>query len=99
MFLLTGKVNLSLLPLLEVYDISVVAARNIIPCLKFAEWQIYLLLVSLFAASAVVFYIFYENSDSFWQFPLGRDQPARPRFDSFVGDSQYADDPFGPVDM
>ncbi|XP_022990379.1 SEC12-like protein 1 [Cucurbita maxima] len=63
------------------------------------EWQIYLLLVSLFAASAVVFYIFYENSDSFWQFPLGRDQPARPRFDSFVGDSQYADDPFGPVDM
>ncbi|KGN63031.1 SEC12-like protein 1 [Cucumis sativus] len=65
------------------------------------EWQIYVLLISLFLASAVVFYIFYENSDSFWQFPLGRDQPARPRFDSFVGDSQSqsADDPFGPVDM
>ena len=60
-----------------------------------------MLLISLFLASAVVFYIFYENSDSFWQFPLGRDQPARPRFDSFVGDSQSqsADDPFGPVDM
>ncbi|XP_038884218.1 SEC12-like protein 1 [Benincasa hispida] len=63
------------------------------------EWQIYVLLVSLFLASVVVFYILYENSDSFWQFPLGRDQPARPRFDSFVGDSQSVDDPFGPVDM
>ncbi|XP_054790079.1 SEC12-like protein 1 [Prosopis cineraria] len=68
------------------------------------EWQIYLLLLGLFLASAVVFYIFFENSDSFWNFPLGKDQPARPRFKPFLGDPQSSDDqnsfsPFGPVDM
>ncbi|KAG4997921.1 hypothetical protein JHK82_028697 [Glycine max] len=44
------------------------------------EWQIYLVLLGLFLASAVAFYIFFENSDSFWNFPMGKDQPARPRF-------------------
>lgn len=97
MFLLTGKVFLSSLSLCSLSMIFLSLALNL-PRFKFAEWQIYVLLVSLFAASAIVFYIFYENSDSFWQFPLGRDQPARPRFESYVGDS-HSDDPFGPVDM
>ncbi|KAG6530037.1 SEC12-like protein 1 isoform X1 [Zingiber officinale] len=41
------------------------------------EWQIYLVLVGLFLASLVLFYIFYETSDSFWNFPLGKNQPGR----------------------
>ncbi|XP_073005557.1 SEC12-like protein 1 [Typha latifolia] len=53
-------------------------------------WQIYLLLLSLFVGSAVLFYIFYEHSDSFWNFPLGRHQPAKP-WGAFK-DSQLPDD-------
>ncbi|ONK75720.1 uncharacterized protein A4U43_C03F19840 [Asparagus officinalis] len=56
------------------------------------EWQIYLLLLCLFLASAVAFYMFYENSDSFWNFPLGKDQPARPFLKALVTESQFADD-------
>jgi len=40
----------------------------------------------------MVFYIFYEHSDSFWNFPLGRNQPARPFLKSLISDSQFADD-------
>lgn len=63
------------------------------------EWQIYLLLLGLFLASAVVFYIFFEKSDSFWNFPIVREQTRR-NIDSFLGDAQ-SDDPnvFGPLDM
>ncbi|VFQ62682.1 unnamed protein product [Cuscuta campestris] len=54
------------------------------------EWQIYLLLLGLFLASAVAFYIFFENSDSFWNFP---DPSAKPKMDSAVlGDSTTPDD-------
>lgn len=58
------------------------------------EWQIYLVLIGLFLASAVVFYIIYENSDSFWNFPLGKNQPAKPFLKSFVSESesQFTDD-------
>ncbi|KAI4346445.1 hypothetical protein L6164_007340 [Bauhinia variegata] len=66
------------------------------------EWQIYLVLLGLFLASAVAFYLFFENSDSFWNFPLGRDQLARPKFTPILKDGQSSDDnwgPFGPVDM
>ncbi|KAF8403178.1 hypothetical protein HHK36_011275 [Tetracentron sinense] len=68
------------------------------------EWQIYLLLLGLFLASAVAFYIFFENSDSFWNFPLGKDQPARPKVEAIFGDPQSSDDQnmwgaFGPLDM
>ncbi|RDX66325.1 SEC12-like protein 1 [Mucuna pruriens] len=65
------------------------------------EWQIYLVLLGLFLASAVAFYIFFENSDSFWNFPLGKDQPARPRFKPVLGDPQSYDDQniWGPVDI
>ncbi|PKA54337.1 SEC12-like protein 1 [Apostasia shenzhenica] len=55
------------------------------------EWQLYLLLVALFLCSAVIFYFFYEHSDSFWNFPLGRNQP-RPHFRNIIPDSQLADD-------
>ncbi|KAH8501838.1 hypothetical protein H0E87_016566 [Populus deltoides] len=60
------------------------------------EWQIYLLLVVLFLASAVAFYIFFQKSDSFWNVPPGRDQPGK-QFEIF--DPQYSEDAFGPVDM
>ncbi|KAK4800227.1 hypothetical protein SAY86_025592 [Trapa natans] len=56
------------------------------------EWQVYLVLVGLFLASLVAFYIFYENSDSFWNFPLGRNQPARPKMGAIFGDPQPSDD-------
>lgn len=52
---------------------------------QWKEWQIYLLLIGLILASAVLFYIFFEHSDSFWNFPLGRDQPARPPREAIYG--------------
>ncbi|ERN01285.1 hypothetical protein AMTRI_Chr03g146980 [Amborella trichopoda] len=55
------------------------------------DWQVYLVLLGLFLASAVLFYIFFENSDSFWNFPLGRDQPAKPSIQAIYGE-QSADD-------
>lgn len=68
------------------------------------EWQVYLLLLGLFLASVVAFYVFYENSDSFWNFPLGSDQPAKPKIQTILGDPQSSDDQsmwgaFGPLDM
>ncbi|XP_050386617.1 SEC12-like protein 1 [Argentina anserina] len=65
------------------------------------EWQIYLVLLGLFLASAVAFYIFFKKSDNFWNFPLGKNQPARPEFGAFLKDSQPSDDRniWGPVDM
>ncbi|KAG6765150.1 hypothetical protein POTOM_029168 [Populus tomentosa] len=66
------------------------------PSLSCAEWQIYLLLVVLFLASAVAFYIFFQKSDSFWNVPSGRGQPGK-QFE--ILDPQYSEDAFGPVDM
>lgn len=64
------------------------------------EWQIYLVLLGLFLASAVAFYIFFENSDSFWNFPLGKNQPSRPTIEAIFGDPQSEDwGAFGPLDM
>lgn len=66
------------------------------------EWQIYILLLGLFLASVVAFYIFFENSDSFWNFPLAKDQSARSNIESFVGDPQSDDQKwgaYGPVDL
>ncbi|KAG8100420.1 hypothetical protein GUJ93_ZPchr0013g34246 [Zizania palustris] len=42
------------------------------------EWQVWLILLALFLASAILFYVFYEHSDSFWNFPMGCHQPAKP---------------------
>ncbi|XP_066398741.1 SEC12-like protein 1 [Miscanthus floridulus] len=42
------------------------------------EWQVWLVLLALFLASAILFYVFYERSDTFWNFPMGRHQPAKP---------------------
>lgn len=63
-----------------------------------------MVLLGLFLASAVAFYIFFENSDSFWNFPLGRNQPARPKIEAIFGDPQSSDDQnmwgaFGPLDL
>ncbi|PON42010.1 WD repeat containing protein [Trema orientale] len=62
------------------------------------EWQIYMLLLGLFLASAVAFYLFMENSDSFWKFPE-TSQSGAPKYNTIYSDSQSSDDPFGPVDM
>ncbi|GAV69217.1 WD40 domain-containing protein [Cephalotus follicularis] len=63
------------------------------------EWQIYVLLVGLFFVSAVIFYIFFKNSDSFWNFPDGRYQPVRSKIETVLGDKQSSDDVFGPLDL
>ncbi|CAD6340731.1 unnamed protein product [Miscanthus lutarioriparius] len=42
------------------------------------EWQVWLVLLALFLASAILFYMFYERSDTFWNFPMGRHQQAKP---------------------
>ncbi|CAN1172067.1 SEC12-like protein 1 [Linum perenne] len=61
------------------------------------EWEIYVLLVGLFLASAVAFYIFFKKSDSLWNFPMGRDQPGRARFEPIL--QETPEDPFGPLDF
>ncbi|KAG9136606.1 hypothetical protein Leryth_020269 [Lithospermum erythrorhizon] len=65
---------------------GVMATKLNVP-VDWKEWQIYLLLLGLFLASVVVFYIFFENSDSFWNFP----QPGRPKIDSVLGDPKSDD--------
>lgn len=64
---------------------------RLMSCFFCADWQIYLLLLGLFLASAVAFYIVFEKSDLFWNFPIGRDQPARPNLESLMGDPQSDD--------
>ncbi|XP_051120225.1 SEC12-like protein 1 [Andrographis paniculata] len=64
------------------------------------EWQIYLLLLGLFLASIVAFYIFFENSDSFWNFPLPAHHPGGGK-SIFESDRVPATEPnvWGPVDL
>nr|XP_018684007.1 PREDICTED: SEC12-like protein 1 isoform X1 [Musa acuminata subsp. malaccensis]XP_018684008.1 PREDICTED: SEC12-like protein 1 isoform X1 [Musa acuminata subsp. malaccensis] len=69
---------------------GVVVTKLNVPA-EWKEWQIYLLLLGFFMASLLVFYILYENSDSFWNFPQGRNQPARPSATAFT-DPQSSDD-------
>nr|GMC77319.1 SEC12-like protein 1 [Ipomoea batatas] len=42
---------------------------------EWKEWQLYLLLLGMFLASAVAFYVFFQKSQSFWNFP---DPSSRP---------------------
>lgn len=62
------------------------------------EWQIYLLLLGLFLASAILFYVFFENSDSFWNFP---DPSTRPKIETLHVDATSEEQwsSFGPVDL
>ncbi|KAM7264894.1 hypothetical protein ACFE04_002577 [Oxalis oulophora] len=60
------------------------------------EWQIYVLLLGLFLASAVIFYILNQNSDSFWNVPNAKHQPIRSKT-TLLPDSHFSNDPFGPV--
>jgi hypothetical protein len=65
-------------------------------------WQASLVLLGLFIVSALLMYIFYKKSDSFWNFPLGRDQlpawklqehPHRQNPESmFIDDSEFLDE-------
>ncbi|GMH07883.1 hypothetical protein Nepgr_009723 [Nepenthes gracilis] len=63
------------------------------------EWQLYLVLLGLFLASAALFYVFFLFSDPFWKVPVKRNQPATPEVETIVGDLQGSEDPFGPLDM
>jgi prolactin regulatory element-binding protein len=65
------------------------------------EWQIYMVLLGLFLASAIAFYIFFQNSDWFWKLPVQGDRNARPKFGSIIGDPQSDDQwgAFGPLDL
>jgi len=47
---------------------------------EWREWQLYALLIGMILLSALLFLFFSESSisDDFWQFPMGRAQPARP---------------------
>ncbi|MCL7043614.1 hypothetical protein MKW94_009565 [Papaver nudicaule] len=80
---------------------TVVTKLNTKP--EWKEWQIYLLLLGLFLASAVLFFMFFRNSDNFWNFPVGPNQPAKPRSGGVYRDSQSDDQSgwgaFGPLDM
>ncbi|KAI3880095.1 hypothetical protein MKX03_003916 [Papaver bracteatum] len=80
---------------------TVVTKLNVAP--EWKEWQIYLVLLGLFMASAVLFLIFFKNSDNFWNFPVGPNQPAKPRSGGIYHDSQSDDQSgwgaFGPLDM
>ncbi|KAF9597303.1 hypothetical protein IFM89_017087 [Coptis chinensis] len=63
------------------------------------EWQIYMVLLGLFLASAILFYIFFQNSDSFWNFPLGH-QSTRPKFEAVFVDPHSEDqNVWGPLDL
>lgn len=69
------------------------ARVNPIPCKKdWKDWQIYLLLLTMVLLSVILFYIFFEHSDSFWNFPMGRAQPARPPIEAILGDRVSSDD-------
>eukprot|EP01018_Ginkgo_biloba_P016491 Gb_20318 [translate_table: standard] len=57
------------------------------------DWQIYSVLLTMIIISGILFYIFFEYSDSFWNFPLGREQPARPPIEAILGDRVSPDDP------
>uniref|UniRef100_A0A1J3J0S0 SEC12-like protein 1 n=1 Tax=Noccaea caerulescens TaxID=107243 RepID=A0A1J3J0S0_NOCCA len=58
---------------------------------EWKEWQIYALLFCLFMASVIAAYIFFENSDSFWRLPMGKDQ-RRPKISLFGGSSTPTED-------
>lgn len=66
---------------------------NPIPCERdWKDWEIYLLLLAMVLISVILFYIFFEHSDSFWNFPLGREQPAKPPIEAILGDPVSSDD-------
>ncbi|KAG6389785.1 hypothetical protein SASPL_151259 [Salvia splendens] len=85
---LDGK-YLSLVILTTSKEWGVMATKLAVPA-DWKDWQIYMLLLGLFLASLIAFYIIFENSDSFWNFPVAQDQAARPVIESVVGS-----DPFG----
>ncbi|KAL3838244.1 hypothetical protein ACJIZ3_022835 [Penstemon smallii] len=62
------------------------------------EWQIYLLLLGLFLASLVAFYIFFQNSDSFWNFPKN-EATTRSGIETILADSQSDQNMWEPLDL
>ncbi|KAL9258444.1 SEC12-like protein [Drosera capensis] len=56
------------------------------------EWQLYMLLAALFLGSAILFYMFFLASDSFWN-------PPGPKIKTFIPDPRTTEDVFGPLDL
>ncbi|GKE43377.1 hypothetical protein Tco_1470661, partial [Tanacetum coccineum] len=56
------------------------------------EWGAMITKLNVPADWKVLFYIFFETSDSFWNFPLGKDQPTRPKLGSFLGSRRQSVD-------
>jgi prolactin regulatory element-binding protein len=54
---------------------------------EWKEWQLYSLLFAMILVSGLLFWAFFESSlsDRFWQFPMGRQQPARPPPEAIYG--------------
>lgn len=96
---LTHSFTLSLSLVFEYMILRIFSCASPFPT---AEWQIYLLLFGLFLASLMLFYIFFENSDSFWNFPQAP-QKISTLFDGSddMGSYSQSDDMalFGPLDM
>ncbi|KAL1532098.1 PHD finger containing protein Phf1 [Salvia divinorum] len=69
---------------------GVMATKLTVPA-DWKDWQIYMLLLGLFLASLVAFYVIFENSDSFWNFPIAQDQAARPVIESVLGGDQFGE--------
>ncbi|KAL0298986.1 UNVERIFIED_CONTAM: SEC12-like protein 1 [Sesamum radiatum] len=63
------------------------------------EWQIYVLLLGLFLASIIAFYIFFENSDSFWNFPVAKDPSLTPNMETILGDLKSDQNVWEAVDL
>ncbi|KAK4431067.1 SEC12-like protein 1 [Sesamum alatum] len=63
------------------------------------EWQIYLLLLGLFLASIIAFYIFFENSDSFWNFPVAKDPSLTLDIEPILGDPKSDQNVWEHVDL
>jgi prolactin regulatory element-binding protein len=67
------------------------ARVNVIEKWEWKDWQLYSIVLLLILFSALLFWLFFEStmSDDFWQFPLGRSQPARPPPEAIWGNPKW----------
>ncbi|XP_024392589.1 SEC12-like protein 1 isoform X3 [Physcomitrium patens] len=64
---------------------------------EWKEWQLYAMLLGMIAFSGLLFLLFFQSSlsDDFWQFPMGREQPARPPREAIWGHPGSLDESYG----
>ncbi|CAM6009198.1 unnamed protein product [Sphagnum balticum] len=67
------------------------ARVNVIEKWEWKDWQLYSIVLVLILFSALLFWLFFEStmSDDFWQFPMGRSQPARPPPEAIWGNPNW----------